>query len=284
MVLGEYHYHGFRDYEEARIAFERACQLAPGTDISFELSTLLRRQGRWEESVDLMSRALEFNPRGADIHMNLGVSYAMLRRFDLARAASDRALELDPEFPMAAWFSATSRMEMEGLEAGRAYLDDFLTETSPDPDWVLWGTWLDQLAGDHERALDRLGTIRTGGASRIVAILPTGWLRARSLRALGREEEAAAALQESADSLEAQAAATPEDDRVWAALGLVYAYQGRDTPPSPPRNAPWSSCPWSEMRSTAPTTCGGGRSHTRTRAASKTRSMRSSTCSRSPAP
>src|SRR5438034_3128664 len=64
VALGNYFYHGYRQYEQALTEFERALQLQPNAATAVEYSGYVhRRQGQWARCLDEFKRALEEDPR-----------------------------------------------------------------------------------------------------------------------------------------------------------------------------------------------------------------------------
>jgi tetratricopeptide (TPR) repeat protein len=63
------------------------------------MGALMLQNGRLQEGVELLKRALAINARQPAIHSNLAYALNALQRFDEARASADRALALQPKFP-----------------------------------------------------------------------------------------------------------------------------------------------------------------------------------------
>ena len=97
VALGQFYYHGYRQYERALAEFERALQLQPNASAALEYSGYVhRRQGQWKRCLDELKRALEQNPRDASLAANLAATYIPLRMWKEARQAARHALEIDP--------------------------------------------------------------------------------------------------------------------------------------------------------------------------------------------
>src|SRR5205809_2629451 len=63
VALGQFYYHGYRDYERALAVFQRAVQLQPNNAPAVEYSGYVhRRQGQWERCVAELNKALEQDP------------------------------------------------------------------------------------------------------------------------------------------------------------------------------------------------------------------------------
>ncbi len=98
VALGQFYYHGYRQYEQALAEFERALQLQPNASTALEYSGYVhRRQGQWERCLDELKRALEQDPRNASIAANFANTYLPLRMWKEAERTSRHALEIDPQ-------------------------------------------------------------------------------------------------------------------------------------------------------------------------------------------
>ncbi len=97
VALGQFYYHGFRQYEQALAEFERALQLQPNASSALEYSGYVhRRQGHWQRCLDELKRALEGDPRNASIAANFANTYLPLRMWKEAERTARHALEIDP--------------------------------------------------------------------------------------------------------------------------------------------------------------------------------------------
>jgi len=98
VALGQFYYHGHRQYEQALAEFERALQLQPNASTALEYSGYVhRRQGQWERCLDELKRALEQDPRNASIAANFANTYLPLRMWKEAERTARHALEIDPQ-------------------------------------------------------------------------------------------------------------------------------------------------------------------------------------------
>ncbi|MES1167532.1 MAG: hypothetical protein ABUL61_00040, partial [Oleiharenicola lentus] len=70
--LGTYYYYGFRDYARAAEQYERRERLQPNSAVvANSLSLILRRQGRWAQSLPYARRAAELDPANVSYQRNL---------------------------------------------------------------------------------------------------------------------------------------------------------------------------------------------------------------------
>ena len=97
VALGDFYYHGYRQYEQALTEFERALQLLPNATTALEYSGYVhRRQGQWARCLDELKRILEQDPRNALFAGNVAATYVTLRMWKEAERAARHTLELDP--------------------------------------------------------------------------------------------------------------------------------------------------------------------------------------------
>jgi TolB-like protein/Flp pilus assembly protein TadD len=100
LVLGDYYYHGFRDYERARSELALAGQTLPNNAEVFEyIGYIDRREGRWEEATRNLEHALELDPRNFRTVQQLALTYQTQRRYAEEARAWDRAINIVPGDP-----------------------------------------------------------------------------------------------------------------------------------------------------------------------------------------
>jgi TolB-like protein/Flp pilus assembly protein TadD len=99
IAQGAYRYRVLRDFGGAVTAYKQAQIRLPNNSYLLQnLAFVQRRLGLWQEAETTFKKALELDPRDFQLLGSLGGEfYAYLRRFDDARAAMDRALEISPD-------------------------------------------------------------------------------------------------------------------------------------------------------------------------------------------
>lgn len=97
MAEGFYQYYGERSFRQALEHFDAAAALRP-TDIDAiqARALILRRLGRWDESVAAFERAAVLDPRSSSVLRMQAETLGMLRRYDQAFQWFERAVQLDP--------------------------------------------------------------------------------------------------------------------------------------------------------------------------------------------
>ena len=90
-------YRGYLDYDGALAELEIAAKTLPNDAGVFELKGYIqRRQGKQEEAVRSLERAIDLDPRNSFMLQQIALSYRHLRRFAEEKSALDRALAVEP--------------------------------------------------------------------------------------------------------------------------------------------------------------------------------------------
>jgi TolB-like protein/Flp pilus assembly protein TadD len=97
-------YWGYRNYDRAREELAKAQRTLPNNAQIFQFLGLIdRRQGRWDEAVENLERAVDLDPRNQDMLNDLKDTYFNLHRYEETIAVAYRALALEPR---SAWLRA----------------------------------------------------------------------------------------------------------------------------------------------------------------------------------
>src|SRR4051812_5644749 len=128
IAQGAYRYRVLRDFAGAVTAYKQAQIRLPNNSYLLQnLAFVQRRLGLWQEAEATFKKALELDPRDFQLLGSLGGEfYAYLRRFDDARAAMDRALEISPD-------SATTRASKAVTFQNEGRLDEAARELEKIP-------------------------------------------------------------------------------------------------------------------------------------------------------
>src|SRR4030095_7878645 len=78
-------YWGYLNYDGAREELAKAQGALPNNAQIFKFLGLIdRRQGRWDEAIRNLERAVDLDPRNGDVITNLGEIYYNLRKYEEA--------------------------------------------------------------------------------------------------------------------------------------------------------------------------------------------------------
>ncbi len=240
LALAEYHFRVRREDARARQLLDQALRRSPNDPDIFNLVQLVaKRQGHWDESIAASVRLTELRPTNATDFFFLGINYDTIRRYADAQKAFDRAIYLAPErsdydlaraYTAFRWRGDLSEMERwiarlpvppplsaAGAASARAPAEERGYTQFQFYRWKRNGDLMLRLA--VSRPADWVYRDKT-------LWLPKAFLVAQA-RALRGEGDAARGEWENARrELEARAALPPDEARVRACLGLVYAQLG----------------------------------------------------------
>lgn len=143
LALAQHLYHGYRDYDRARVELDNARRTLPNSAEVFALAGYIdRRQGRWAESTRNLERAIELDPRNGFTLRGISVNYNYLRRYADAATVLDRALAIVPKDVLIrmtrGWVDFDWRADPKPLHAA---IEAILAE-DPAAAPILSGDWL----------------------------------------------------------------------------------------------------------------------------------------------
>ena len=97
LARGEHLFRGPLDYDGALAELDIARRTLPNDPRIFQLTGFVRgSQGKLEESLSNLERALELDPRNLHTAQKIALRYALLRRYAESAAALDRCLAINP--------------------------------------------------------------------------------------------------------------------------------------------------------------------------------------------
>jgi TolB-like protein/class 3 adenylate cyclase/Tfp pilus assembly protein PilF len=98
LALAKHLYWGYLDYDRARNELSLAQKSLPNEPWAFVLAGYIdRRQGRWDQSIKNLERAVELDPQNPAFLQQLALTYDSLRRYADAESVYDRAIAATPK-------------------------------------------------------------------------------------------------------------------------------------------------------------------------------------------
>jgi len=221
-ALGLYYYRGLLDYDRALEMFEAVQRARPNSTSPF-IGYIQRRQGKWEQSISTLEEVFKLNPRNSDLAHQIGLSLLRMHRYDAAREWFDRSISLDQEF----YFPRLAKAEIPLLSEGNSSEARALLTTLPPHQMT-------------DRSLLKLSIFerKYEEATNLLSALPydsfygpSFYFHKNLAYALvyyqKRESSSMMTYAESAlTEIQKALKENPEDPRLHAALGLVYACLG----------------------------------------------------------
>lgn len=108
LALGDYYYHGLRDYKRAHIAYEEALRNLPNSsEALLGIAFVDRRQGNWTQSLAHFQQAVARDPLNSQLLYEYASTYTSLRRFNTALDLLNHALTIHPKDPTIICMKAT---------------------------------------------------------------------------------------------------------------------------------------------------------------------------------
>jgi eukaryotic-like serine/threonine-protein kinase len=224
MAMGTWHYWGRRDYTAALAEYEIALRGMPNdTRLREMIGYVNRRLGNWDEVYRAFEKSIELDPRNAQSFLDLGgFTFRLTRRYAEAVKAWEQALSLAPDLHDAAvrigetYARWTGDLDPLRVALKEAPADHFLSERL---ELLLWERQPDSL-------LAYLETIPVVVLEGQVFYFPTSLYAAWAHQLRGDQTAANLAFDSARALIDSVTVELPDDWRVRAARGLVYAGLG----------------------------------------------------------
>jgi TolB-like protein/Flp pilus assembly protein TadD len=225
-LVGTYAYYANRDYAKATECYEKLLRLQPNDPTGYEsLGLILRRQGRWAESLANLRKAVELEPGNVTYVRNLLSAARYCRRWDEARAMQQRLIALLPDQPREQWFAALLEWESTG---NRVPMDRFLAGMSPavrDSELGRFLVYNWAIARDDFEAFKVLDAAKPVYPEEVTPSLTT-ITAAAVYYGHGDKAAARARIEPLAESARAQYRSEPDNFRAVLTLGCVEFFLG----------------------------------------------------------
>src|SRR6267143_121682 len=232
IAQGAYRYRVLRDFAGAVTAYKQAQVRLPNNSYLLQnLAFVQRRLGLWQEAEATFKKALELDPQDFQLLGSIGGEfYTYLRRFDDARAAMDRALEISPDSASvraskAVTFQNEGRLNEAAQELARIpadATDDFVV--APRIGQAIYERNFDSAISVIER---KLGSIPAGqplDAITELALVQLGFCQ----QWIGRDEDARRSFSRAIEAIKPKpdALVPPDANGTPSTLALAYAGLG----------------------------------------------------------
>jgi tetratricopeptide (TPR) repeat protein len=228
LALGYYHYWGHSDYDQALEWFTTALKSLPNqSEVLAAIAYIERRQGRFEESIETLSKAIELNPQNVILSGNQCFTHIFVREYREAERIINRAISIAPDEAYGYQMKAWNQWIWKGdAETARAALD--AAPVTPDPTAPFIEVSLHWMyEREYRKALDRLSSLPDRVIQSSLMFYSRDNLSAQAHSLLGESDKARAAYQEARTFLESELQKNPEDARLHSALGIAYAGLGK---------------------------------------------------------
>jgi TolB-like protein/DNA-binding winged helix-turn-helix (wHTH) protein/Tfp pilus assembly protein PilF len=224
-------YRGYRDFDRAFAELEIAQKTLHNDPKLFELKGYIeRRQGRWENAVQNLQRAIDLDPRNALTLQQTASCYNALRRYADEEAILDRMLALKPNDPNL----KVSRAFVEfDWKADTRPLNQMIEEIRAQEPAAIQGvadSWLTCTLAERDpvATANALATLGKDGIGDEVVKLSPRFLEGLIARMTKDFDKARAAFTAAREAQEKIVSARPGDAGALCVLGLIDAALGRN--------------------------------------------------------
>jgi len=156
-------YRGYLDYGGALAELEIAARSLPNDASVFELKGYIeRRQGKLEEAVRSLERAMDLDPRNSFALQQIALTYRDLRRFAEQKSALDRALAIDPNNLEIKLERATAEFYWKADTRPLHQLVDSIRATNPGTTRDVAEYWLFYALAERDAAAAKNAVIAAG--------------------------------------------------------------------------------------------------------------------------
>ncbi len=224
VAMGNFHFRCARDYQRALEALAVAEAALPNDPEVMKWTAIMRRrQGYVEEAAERLERAVELDPRDAELAETLAFTFTMLRRYQEADVSLARSIALAPDQERAYQYRAWNFLHWRGdTDAAREVLEAMPTRRSP---WsIAFSTMVDFYARDYSAMLEKL---ESEPAESFPPSYPRSVLRGLAYSQMGLPERARGAWEAIRLELEEVLAADPDHHVLRIRLSWAYAQLGR---------------------------------------------------------
>jgi serine/threonine protein kinase/tetratricopeptide (TPR) repeat protein len=225
LSIGAYYYYCLKEYDLAMEELSIAEQDLPNSIEILNLTAYIRRrQGNFMESIRLMKKSLELDPKNANTAFNIGQSFMRIRDFQEAENYFDLTISLAPNQPLGYPFKALALFQ-RGKGMGREVFESMPQTDIPLRAFALY--ILEMGDKNYQAALDAISPAPVDIFTFGEAFVPKAVLEGQAYWLMGKTDQAKASYGDALQLLEDEVKKHPEDPSIHSALGLLYADIGR---------------------------------------------------------
>ena len=229
-AMAWYYYHGLREYDNALKEFSLALQAQPNNaDVLLGIGSVYRREGKFEEALSNMQRAVDFNPRVPQLHVELALTYIWMRRYPDAEQSLDRAIAIGPEVPEGYAEKALLLLLWRGDVGGarRVLVEARRQRIDQEDSGISYVSVLTEIMGGaYDQARDLLHGYHFDAFTDQFWYVPKDLLLAGVYSSMGKASEARTSYTAAKTLLERELKRSPDDARLHSSLGIACAGLG----------------------------------------------------------
>jgi len=234
-AFGVYYYFCKLDFNHALEQLDLALEKQPkNSGILAAIAYVKRRQGKLDETVSYLKKALEIDPRSVEFTGNMGETYFLLRDYVEAERYFTRAISLSPDYLIHYISPSASLGNLYLYGLGNATkLKEVLNEASkkiasPDEEIYLHYFWVIVSIFDktYGEALRHIPLMPSEALDHLLLYVPKSQLYAQIYGLMDEKQKEREYYSSARLFLENKVKEQPEDSRFHSALGIAYAGLG----------------------------------------------------------
>jgi TolB-like protein/Tfp pilus assembly protein PilF len=231
LAAGLLSYYCYRNYDRARAELAIARRLLSNEPLVYAtLGWIDRRQGRWQDHLRNMNRALELDPRNVFILHQVAGTYQVLRRYNNLVATFDRALAVTPNDAVARVARGVAEMDSNAnVQQAQKAVQQVLAHNPGDGVKVV-DRWfpLALCARDTNDAKHALASMLQEGITWGANVrTPKSFCEGLTARLQGDNETAMTAFADAREEMETVLKKQPDYAEAMSVLGMIDAALGR---------------------------------------------------------
>lgn len=226
-------YRGYLDYGGAMAELEVARQTLPNDSRLFELAAYIkRRQGKQEEALRDLQRAIELDPRNLYMMQQAALSYQFLRRYADEEATLNRILAIDPNDPQTKVVRAFVELDWKADSEPLHQTIDSIRATNPAAISTISEVWLNCALAERDAAAAKDALIASGEKPINLGqfgdvLFSRRFVEGVIARMTKDDDKARSAFTAARAEQEKIIQAEPNFGPTWCALGLIDAALGK---------------------------------------------------------
>jgi TolB-like protein/class 3 adenylate cyclase/Tfp pilus assembly protein PilF len=223
-------YRGYLDYDGALAELDIARRSLPNDPRIFELTGYIkRRQGKHEEAVRNLERALELDPRNSLTLVQISLTYEILRRYSDMANALDRVLAIKPDDVETKAGRALIELNWKGDTRPLHQMIDVVRTKDPAAIKIVADVWFTCAIAERDpvAAENAVAELGENGFNNDSVVLSVPLLRGVIARMTKNEEQGRAAFTMARPEQEKMVQSQPNYGLALCVLGLIDAGLGR---------------------------------------------------------
>lgn len=190
---------------------------------------IARRQGRWNESLSSLEKAIQLDPRNFSLWQEIGLNYHLLRRYPEMRTAADQAVAIAPDDGLTRAFRAFVELVSSGNTGPLHKTIHDVIAKNPASTSSVADLWFDLALCEHDNAeiAQALAVISETGSQPEFVTLPRSFCRGLAARVRGDESAARTAFTTARNELERTVREQPQFASPLSVLGMADAALAR---------------------------------------------------------